>query len=237
MKSYTTLLFDADGTLLDFKKAQSQALCAVLKMHGISPDDAILQKYAEINDSLWKAYEKGEILRSQIGSTRFKQLFKWAGLDYCEEMGIEADYRRELAREHDLLENAFEVCKALYRKYSMYIITNGNTHTQIPRLAQCGLAPFFKKNFISEEMGCRKPERQYFDAVLEDIGCKKSDALIIGDSLSSDILGGINAGIDTCWFNPDSRPAPEDCRPTMEIKSLLKLLDILLFGGTYEEMV
>ena len=228
MKKYKVLLFDADGTLLDFKKAQSQALCAVLKMHGISPDDAILQKYAEINDSLWKAYERGEILRSQIGITRFKRLFKWAGLDYCEEMGIEADYRRELARGHDLLKNAFEVCAALHKKYDMYIITNGNTHTQIPRLAECGLAPFFKKNFISEAMNCRKPERLFFDTVVGDIGCTKAEALIIGDSLSSDILGGINAGIDTCWFNPEGNPAPEDCRPTMEIRSLTELLSILM---------
>lgn len=228
MKQYKTLLFDADGTLLDFHKAQAQALARTLKAQGIEPEPHILAKYAEINESLWKAYERGDIPRSEIMSRRFKLLFKQLGIPYFTDMGIEGQYRDFLAQGHDLLENAFEVCSALHEKYDMYIITNGNTHTQIPRLAQCGLAAFFKKNYISEQMGCRKPERQYFDTVTGDIGCKKSDALIIGDSLSSDILGGLNSGIDTCWFNPEGRTAPENCLPTMEIRSLPELLNILM---------
>ena len=200
---YSTIFLDLDNTILDFNKAEAHAIKAVLKKHGLPCNEEIVKKYSEINLSFWKRFEKGEIKREDIFENRFAVL-----LQYLEKDGdvslIAKDYFIALS------EGAYTVCGAedflCYLKskgYKLYITTNGVSITQYKRIKNSGIEQYIDGVFISEDTGHQKPEKEYFDYILENIPEKdKSKILIIGDSQSSDILGGINSSIDTCWYNP-----------------------------------
>ncbi len=202
---YSTVLFDLDGTLLDFNKAERTAFDLSFKSFALPCSDRLYEQYSEINDGLWKRFERGEITKPQIGSTRFRILF--------EKNSIEADgeefnkmYLSLIAQQAFMYDGAMELCERLKSKgISLYIVTNGTQHVQQSRLKLSGLDRIFIRTFVSEEVGHQKPEKEYFDYVFEAIEEKdKSRILIVGDSLTSDIKGGINAGIDTCYFGSAS---------------------------------
>ena len=227
IQNYKILLFDADGTLVDFHKAETQAVSRVLEKYGIEPEPRIIEKYSAVNASLWKLLELKQIRREDIMNRRFKETFAFFGLPYSEEFGIEAEYERLLAEGHDLLEHAREVCETLSKTHRLYILTNGGTYTQTRRIQDCGLLPYLDGVFISGEMGVTKPSKEFFDIVFERIGVaanEKESVLMIGDSYSSDILGAMNAGIDSCWYNPAGEPLGERNAPTYEIRDLRVLL-------------
>lgn len=225
---YKTLLFDADGTLLDFSAAELSALKKTLSSRGIEPTPELTSAFSAVNAGLWSRFERGEITKPEIIYSRFKDTLDRFSIPYSPEIGLESEYQARLADEHALLPNAETVCRTLSENFRMYIITNGLYTTQKKRLAECGLLPFFGGYFVSEKVGAQKPAAEYFNTVLREIGNPdKSELLIIGDSLSSDIRGGINSGIDTCWFNPKNLPAPTDISPTYSIAALPELYDIL----------
>ncbi len=217
MKKYTTLLFDNDNTLMDFYAAEDRAIKAACAAFGVEPSDENARLYSKINDSFWKRLEKGEIDRSEIKEGRFRV--------FCETLSLDVDYREmaafyfeELANGNMLLDGAEELCKRLAPHYDMHLITNGSTYIQKKRLATSPITKYFGKIFISEEMGVTKPDAAFFDAVIREIPEKdKSRICIIGDSMSSDIQGGINAGIDTCFFNRAGDGRKHG--PTYEVKS------------------
>lgn len=226
MKKYTTLLFDADETLLDFPAAEKASLKKVCEKFGIAYSEEIRKTFSDINLALWKQLEKGLITRDLIKSRRFEQ--------FADTLGISADpkemapfYVSNLAECAFLLDGADALCKKLSLDYDLYIVTNGIASVQKKRLAKSGLLPYFKSVFISEEVGSQKPEKKFFDYIFESIPEKnKSKTIIIGDSMSSDILGGINAGIDTCFFNPWGRE--EIYTPTYTAKSFEELENIFI---------
>lgn len=222
---YTTLLFDSDDTLLDFGKAEKQALRATFEAFAPSMGDAMNAKYHEINRALWTAYEKGEIPRSEIFRVRFPKTFEHFGLPVPEE-NIPDFFQTQLSMVHEVMPGVFEVLEKLHGKYKMHIITNSVKTTQMRRLAESGLIKFFDHIFISEELGTQKPAPEFFDIVFDKLRISRSEALIIGDSYSSDIKGGINAGVDTCWFNFKNDPN-KDTAPTYEIKHFTELTEIL----------
>ena len=206
MSRYTTLLFDADETLLDFPLAESTAIKSVCEKFGIKYSQDIFRTYSGINLALWKQFEKGLVTRDIIKIRRFEQFAEVIGTSASpKEM---ADfYITALSLCATPLDGAEELCRELSDKYDMYIVTNGLTPVQKSRLKKCGLLPFFKGVFISEETGSQKPEKAFFDFVFRRIPEKDTSKIcIIGDSMSSDILGGINAGIDTCFYNPSNKP-------------------------------
>lgn len=202
MKKYTTILFDADETLMDFRLAENLALQDVFEKNGLPTDEEFLSKYHEINNSLWEQYNRGEIEKKVITSSRFTNLFAHFnipldGADFNEK------YIDQLSLHGDLLPGALELCRDLFQSgYSMYIITNGIGRVQTSRFAVSGLSPYFKAVFISEEIGIGKPHKEYFDYVLSQIpGVRPEEVLVVGDSLSADVAGGIAAGLDTCWVD------------------------------------
>ena len=225
---YKYLLFDADDTLLDFKEDEKRAVSALFLEHGIEPTPLLIERYSAINLGLWKQFERGEISKNDIKSLRFTNLLKEQKIDGD---GIEYDkkYRRHLSEGGVKFPEADSVCKALKEKgYKLYIVTNGIEEIQTKRFAKAGLVDYFEKIFISETMNTQKPAKEYFDKVFAEIGSyDKSEYLIIGDSLSSDITGGIKAGIDTCWCNFRESTNNTDCKPDFIIKNLAELLDIL----------
>ena len=227
MKQYQTLLFDVDDTLLDFKAAESYALQELFKEHDVALTDDIKQFYQKMNQQLWASFEKGEIKREELLHTRFSTLFQKLGLTLN---GIHLDnlYRQYLEQSAVLIDGAEQLLQKLANYYDLYVVTNGVARTQIIRLNNSGLTTYFKDIFISEEIGYQKPKKEFFHRVFEKIPQINADkTLIIGDSLTSDIQGGINAGIDTCWFNRNGSINGTH-HTTYEIHQLQLLEDILL---------
>ena len=226
-KTYKTILFDADETLLDFSAAQYDALTNLFQMHGHVINDSIRDKYNALNISLWQAYEKGEMSRDEVLNTRFQLLFHQLGYEVDGEL-YEKEYHLELNKGHQVIPGALQLIEALKNTHNLYIVTNGVADTQYDRLTASGLLPYFKEIFVSEVVGYQKPKIEFFQYVFDRISdFNKEQTIIIGDSLSSDMQGGINAGIDTCWYNPNSLETTLKLPITYEIKDLSQVLNIV----------
>ncbi len=224
---YRTLLLDADNTLFDFTRSEHEALTDCLKARGLPCDCTVTDRYSAINDSYWKRLERGEVTREGLKLARFADFFAEFGFD-CDPAAMARDYMQTLSTKAFLLEGAYDFCASLHGKCRMYLVTNGAIIAQRGRLSRSPITPFFEDVFISEEMGCAKPEKAYFDAVAAKIPAfDPTDTLVIGDSLTSDIQGGINAGLATCWFNPHGKPAPTGMRIDYIVSSYDEILPIV----------
>ena len=221
------LLMDLDDTILDFHKAECNALDNTLRYFGVTPTPEIAALYGQINQDHWKRLEEGKITRRQVNEGRFEVLFRQLGQEvdgqYCADY-----YLTQLGMTHDFLPGAEEVVKRLASKYRLFIASNGNERVQTPRLANSGLNNYIEKAFISETLGANKPSKDYFDLCFAQIpDFDAAQAIMVGDRLSSDILGGINAGIRTCWFNPDRQANNTGIQPDYEIEALSQLEALL----------
>lgn len=225
---YKYLLFDADDTLLDFKQAEKNAFYKMLKAMNIEPSPLFHERYSAINKGVWERFEKGLVKKEDIGYTRYYEFIKELGLD-SDPADFDSTYHVLLGLEGVTFKESVAVCSELVaRGYIIEIVTNGFADTQISRFELSGLSDYIDKMFISETIGVQKPKKEFFDKVFEEIGCyDKSKYLIIGDSLSSDILGGNNAGIDTCWFNVRGNEPRDDIKPTYTVSALPELLEII----------
>lgn len=226
MKKYTTLYFDLDNTLLDFTATEKSAITGLLKLHNLPVSDEIIKKYSEINQSWWERFERGEIKKEEIFSGRFKSFLDFYGLSgNPQQMAL--DYFELLAAGHHTIDSADKVLEYIKTKgYTVCITTNGVSRTQYRRIDECGLKQYFDYVFVSEDAGHQKPEREYFDYVMKNTPEKdKSKILVIGDSQSSDILGGINFGVDTCWLNVKNQKNIHNS--TYEIKNIADIMHIL----------
>lgn len=221
------VLFDVDDTLLDFGKAEAAAIRKTFERIGIPVTDELIRRYSEINAQQWSRFEKGEITREKLLTERFDILFSELGINVPSEMA-QASYEYLLGIGHYFVDGAEELLEALKDKYELYIVSNGNASVQDRRLKSAGIIPYFKDIFISERVGFNKPSAEFFDACFEHIpGFEKDKAIIVGDRLSSDILGGINAGVKTCWFNPNGEEPDPDIPADYEIKHLGELPALL----------
>lgn len=221
------VLFDLDDTLLDFHKAERIAIAKTFKELGIEPTEEVIQLYSKINARQWKRLETGEISREQVLVGRFEILFKELGLDLPSRQA-KTLYENYLSQGHYFMPGAEELLKKLQGSYRLFICSNGTAVVQEGRLKSAGISPYFEEIFISEEIGCNKPSPEFFRRCFERI--KDFDperCIIIGDSLSSDILGGINAGIKTCWFNPEHAGRGENIVPDYELGKLEQVPDLL----------
>ncbi len=226
MSKYKYLLFDADNTLFDFDKSEKEAFKTALGLFNIEYTDEIYGIYHVINDKLWKMLEKGETTRDELKFERFRQ--------FASAVGCSADYR-DIARKYEKslgmqvfeIEGNFEVLKTFSEKYKMYVITNGITEVQESRFSRSRFTELFESVYISEKLGVSKPSKLFFDYVFEDIGdFDLSRYLVIGDSLTSDIDGALNSGVDSCWYNRYGLSC-EGRKITYEIRHMKELADIL----------
>ncbi len=223
-----TLLFDLDNTLLDFDKAEANALTKALSDAGMTVTDEVVSRYNKINLAQWKLLEQGRMTREEVKIRRFKLLFQEFDIKVSPQE-VAKHYQTYLGQGHYFIEDAEEVLEKLSTKYRIYVVTNGTLSVQRGRLKSSGIKKYLQGVFISEEVGYNKPSIEYFEKCFAQIpDFKKENTVIIGDSLSSDIQGGINAGIKTIWFHrPQDQTEDPQPRPDYEIKSLKFLLKML----------
>ena len=220
------LFLDLDDTILDFHKAERIAISKTIRQFGVEPTEEILDLYHGINKWHWEQLEQGKLTRAEVLVNRFAVLF--------EKLGREVDapkcaktYESNLSQGHWFLPGAEEAVNALSKKYRLFLASNGTASVQKGRMTSANLYRFFETVFVSQEIGHNKPSREYFEACFAAIpGFDREKAMIVGDSLSSDIKGGIRAGIRTVWVNPDHLDCG-DIRPDYEIEYLSQLEELL----------
>ena len=232
-EKYTTVLFDADNTLLDFDKDEDCALRKTMELYGVPVTKENIAKYVEINQGMWKAIERGELTKPELKRTRFKNFF--AAIDFhCDADPFEVNekYLSLLGEGGNTLEGAVELCRELKEKgFDLYIVTNGIEKTQKNRLKKSGLLPFFTEIFVSETVGHQKPKKEYFDYVLSHIKeTDKEKIILVGDSLTSDIKGAMNVNLKCTWLNLKGQEIPEEYTPDYVIGDVREVREIL-----YEE--
>ena len=217
------IFLDLDDTLLDFTQAEAIALTKTLTEMDAPAQQAVLDRYHVINQRQWELLEEGVLTRAEVLVSRFEILFRELGLARDPEETCRR-YEGHLAEGHIFLPGAPELLAALAPRYKLHLASNGAAAVQRQRLESAGILPYFQNVFISEEMGADKPRPEFFlqcFAAIPDFDPAK--ALMVGDSLTSDIRGGRNAGIHTCWFNPKEKPARPDLRPDHTIHALSEL--------------
>lgn len=225
--TYTWLLFDADGTLFDYRAAEDGALRQNFAVHGLAFLPTHKERYQTINHAYWQRLERKEITIAELRSGRFRQLFVETGIDYDAETFADT-YLAQLAQQAQLIDGAAELLADLHGRFRLALITNGLADVQYPRLTRSGLADYFEAVIVSDEVGVAKPQAAIFDAAFARMGQPtKRDVLMIGDSLSSDMQGGVNYGIDTCWFNENGRFTRNGLPLRYEIHHLSDLRAIL----------
>lgn len=222
------LFLDLDDTILDFKKAEHIAVRRAISEAGAEATDAVCERYSQINDLHWKALERGEMTREEVLVGRFAMLFEELGIP-VDAAAVARNYERLLGIGHYYLPGAEATVKeVLFGKYRLFLASNGTASVQHGRMTSAGLYPYFEQVFVSQEIGHNKPSRAYFDGCFARIpDFDPAKAMIVGDSLTSDILGGINAGIQTCWVNPRHKTAPDHMKPDYEIECLAQLPELL----------
>lgn len=226
--TYKFLLFDLDHTLLDFDTSEDVALTQLLKEEGVADIQAYKDYYVPMNKSLWKDLELKKITKKELVNTRFSKLFSHFGIEK-DGIYLAEHYQFYLAQQGQVFSGAMELLDSLIdRGYELYAATNGITTIQTGRLEQSGIAPFFKEIFISEQLHTQKPDAAFYEKIGARIpNFNKNHALMIGDSLSADIQGGNNAGIDTIWYNPHHLENKSLAQPTYEVDSYQALLELL----------
>ena len=227
MKKYEFLLFDADNTLLDFDENERVSLLDTFEHFGLPCTEEVLGLYHEINIMYWEMLSRKEIERDTLLIKRFETLFERVGIK-ADPVATENHYRTNLGNGCQIMAGAMEVLKELRKDYKLYVITNGVAKTQHNRLEKSGLAELMEDIFISDEIGYNKPDREFFEYVESHIPCFEHEkALVIGDSLFSDIRGGVEFGLDTCYLNIYHKQNTSETIPTYEIQDIVELPQLL----------
>ena len=222
------VLIDCDDTILDFGWAERRALTKALRTQHLDVSERFLQRYSEINRSWWEKLERGEVTRREVMIGRFEETFAEFGISHVSGEETEKLYEENLCEGHCFVPGAPEMLEALSGKVRLFLISNGSSRIQNARLKSAGIIPYFEGIFISEQIGAEKPSVAFFDFCLSRIpDFRAEDAVVVGDSLTSDILGGINAGLRTVWLNRRGGSPKEGMHPDFEICSPSELPALL----------
>lgn len=214
MANYDYVLFDADNTLFDFDAAEHHALTATLTQFSLPVDESVRLQYHNINTALWAAHERGEIARETLVVERFAALSRHLNARH-DPAEMNQFYLARLGEYAGLIPGAEEICRLLAHHCTLAMVTNGVAAVQHGRMARSPLKNYFSHLFISEELGCQKPEKGFFDIVFHSMGINASSRVIlVGDSLSADIQGAMHAGIPSIWYNPKGLPLKAGIAPT-----------------------
>lgn len=225
---YHTILWDVDQTLLDFDKSQDYALRFCFQKLNLEIDDKIVRLYASINDSYWKRLELGEVTKKELLTGRFDRLFEQLHIETVTSADIAPMYQKALGSVYFYRDDSFKLCQKLQGKVKQYVVTNGVSATQRNKLRLSAFDQVMDGIFISEEMNYAKPDVRFFEGCFKQISnfCKES-TLIVGDSLTSDMKGGNQAGIACCWYNPAGHKNESSLKIDYEIQNLWEVEEIL----------
>lgn len=226
--NYVCLLFDLDGTLMDFGAAEKEAIAGTLTQFELPADEATMELFSKVNADLWSQLEKGKIKKDKLVVRRFSRLLEEISAE-GDPIKMNNDYMTRLSNAAFVYPGAEELLQEVAEFATLAVVSNGNQKVQMNRLEKSGLMPYFDEVFVSEKLGVTKPSPKFFELALRKLGIKnKERVLVIGDSLSADIKGGLNAGLDTCWVNFDGSENTSDIQPTYVVESYpqLKLLAV-----------
>lgn len=228
MKKYEIILWDVDQTLLDFTKSEDYALRHAFEQFGRSIDTEIVKLYSGINDSYWKRLERGEVTRQEVLYGRFRSLFQELSVEDITAEEFAPVFQKALGSVYFYKDDSYRLCQELQKDFRQYVVTNGVTWTQQNKLKLAGFDKVMEDIFISEMLGCDKPCREFFDKCFERIpDFNKEKTIIVGDSLTSDMMGGNNAGIACCWYNPEGKERTGTVRIDHEIDDLWDIREVL----------
>ena len=223
------ILWDVDGTLLDFAAAEKAAVQRLFSEFGLGRcTDEMVARYSSINDGYWKRLERGEITKKEVLIGRFREFFTELGIDPELAEPFNAKYQHALGDTVVYRDDSLTIVKALHGRVRQYVASNGTIVAQTKKLQRSRLGEWMDGVFLSEELGAEKPSPAFFEkvfAALPDLSPR--DMLMVGDSLTSDMAGGIAAGIPICWYNPNRRPRPADMAVDHEIQDLRQIFDLL----------
>ena len=219
---YDIVLLDADMTIWDFEASEELALRDVVERLGVTMTPDVKRHYHEVNDALWEDFNRKQVTRERLTVQRFEDLLAYVDREGADDpAAMNAFYQERLGSYSIMLPGAEEMCRTLSRHCTLYILTNGLHVAQTGRFEKSPVKPYITEMFISQDMGCQKPDKEYFDKVFQRIGLQdKSRAVMVGDSLTSDIQGGINGGVDTIWYNPKGKPADPAIVPTYTARTM-----------------
>lgn len=229
MARFDTILWDVDGTLLDFCAAEAAAVRSLFADFGLGPcSDAMIARYSEINKNYWRALERGEMTKPEILTRRFEDFFAAEGLAGPSAAEFNAAYQLRLGETVVYRDGSDKLVASLRGRFSQYAVSNGTVVAQKRKLALSGFDKLMDGIFLSEQIGHEKPAAEFFDAVFREIGEeRRASSVIVGDSLTSDIEGANRAGIKSCWYNPSGAEKTDAAAPDYEIRNLNEVLKIL----------
>lgn len=228
MQRYKIILWDVDQTLLDFTKSEDYALRNTFEHFGIQINSETVALYSGINDSYWKRLERGEVTKQEVLLGRFYTLFECLSIDAIDVPDFASAYQKALGSVYFYRDDSYRLCLELKKDYRQYVVTNGVTWTQRNKLRLAGFDKIMDDIFISEEIGSPKPFRDFFEKCFDKIpDFDKEKTIIVGDSLTSDMLGGNRAGISCCWYNPEEKEKANDVFIDYEIRNLWEIRKIL----------
>lgn len=231
MLRYDTILWDLDGTLLDFKMSERYALGVCLKSWGVDMTEEMLSLYSGINEAYWERLERGEVEKKELLPGRFREFFRQAGLEGIDPEAMQREYERRLGTKTYYVDDSYEIAAKLKEMgLKQYIVTNGILVTQQIKMKNSGFDRLIDSVFISDEIGYEKPRKEFFEIAFGRLpGFRRERALLVGDSLTSDMRGANNAGVDACWYNPKGKTPPADQTLCLayEIENLREVLEIV----------
>lgn len=225
----TTILWDVDRTLLDFDAAERAAIRSLFEEFALGEcTDEMIRRYSAINERFWQRMERGEIDKHEVLAGRFREFFKSEGLDEAIAPAFNDKYQLRLGDTIVFRDDSYHIVESLCGKVRQFVVSNGTVAAQTKKLRRSGLGALMDGVFLSEQLGAEKPGAAFFEQVFEAIGpVDKSQTMIVGDSLTSDMCGGDRAGIVTCWYNPGGAEAPSDLRIDYNIRDLHEVYDLL----------
>ena len=221
------VLIDIDDTLLDFRKSAEKAIYLCFKKYGLEFNQNVIQTFHTINDELWLRIERKEITKQDMYGLRWVSIFKELGIT-LDGFEMENLFRSTLSGIAEPVDNAYDLLVYLYEKYPLYAASNSSFEHQRKRMTQSDMLKYFQKMFVSENVGALKPAKEFFDFCFAEMGNPNpNEVVIIGDSLTSDIIGGVNYGLETIWFNPNNKDLPPNLSPTYTVNDLREIKNIL----------
>ena len=227
MNNKKIVLLDLDNTLIDFNECARHSIMNIFEELGFNYTEKVFETFICENVKIWKKLEKGEITKSELRANRWNIILGKLGIDYDGTI-IEEKFENGVAQGAYAVDGAYELLDYLYPKYELYIVSNGFRFVQESRLKIGDFRKYFKDIFLSEDVGIQKPAKEFFDYCFKNLGNpEKDDTILIGDSLSADIIGGLNYKIDCIWFNKNGDDLPKEIKPTFIVDKLKEIENIL----------